>query len=366
MRIAFPHMGTLHVVLKTLFAGFGHTVLVPPPTSKRTLELGVRHSPEAVCLPFKIMLGNYIEALEQGADTLVTCGGIGPCRLGYYAQVQRQILEELDYQFEMLVIEPDPVSVWHNLRQVARQRSAGEIYSVIRLALAKMEVLDSLQREVQRIRPCEAQTGETDGIWQTAVQAVDAAATLQALQASQQQAQQRLEAVLCHNRDGLLRIGLVGEIFVMLEPFVNLDLVRRLGRLGVAVDSTMYLSDYVNGHLFRKREYLKLYQRLERLAQPYLGHGVGGHAVKSIARTVHMRQENYDGVIHVFPFTCMPEIVAKNILPQISDELGIPVLSLAFDEQSGEAGLVTRLEAFVDLLRYRRLRMPQPAVRKMV
>jgi len=58
----------------------------------------------------------------------------------------------------------------------------------------------------------------------------------------------------------------------------------------------------------------------------------------------------------MFPFTCMPEIVAKNILPKVSNDMDIPVLSLAFDEQSGEAGIVTRLEAFIDLLKYRRIK----------
>lgn len=356
MLIAFPHMGNLHIVLKTLFAGFGHTVLVPPPTSKRTLELGVKYSPETVCLPFKITLGNYIEALEKGADTLVACGGMGPCRLGYYAQVQRQILEDLGYQFDMIVIEPDLVDVWQNLRKVTQHRSVREIYTTLRLALAKMNVLDSLQRDVQRIRPRAINPGEADRIWKAAIGEIDDAANLRGLQTAWLQIKQRLDTVKCKTGVNLLRIGVVGEIFVMLEPFVNVDLVWRLGCLGVEVDSTMYLSDYVNGHLFRKREYLNLYKHLDRLARPYLGHGVGGHAVKSIAHTVNMRQEDYDGIIHVFPFTCMPEIVAKNILPQISEEIGIPVLSLAFDEQSGEAGLVTRLEAFVDLLQYRRLR----------
>ena len=61
-----------------------------------------------------------------------------------------------------------------------------------------------------------------------------------------------------------------------------------------------------------------------------------------------------DGIIQVFPFNCMPEIIAKNILPQVSKEVNMPVISLAFDEQSGEAGVLTRLEAFIDLLEYRR------------
>jgi predicted nucleotide-binding protein (sugar kinase/HSP70/actin superfamily) len=50
----------------------------------------------------------------------------------------------------------------------------------------------------------------------------------------------------------------------------------------------------------------------------------------------------------------MPEIVAQSILPRISRELSFPVLTLVFDEHTGKAGVLTRLEAFVDLLRRKR------------
>jgi predicted nucleotide-binding protein (sugar kinase/HSP70/actin superfamily) len=46
--------------------------------------------------------------------------------------------------------------------------------------------------------------------------------------------------------------------------------------------------------------------------------------------------------------------VAKAILPRVSRELGIPILTLFIDEQTGKAGVQTRLEAFVDLLEERR------------
>jgi predicted nucleotide-binding protein (sugar kinase/HSP70/actin superfamily) len=61
-----------------------------------------------------------------------------------------------------------------------------------------------------------------------------------------------------------------------------------------------------------------------------------------------------DGIIHVFPFTCMPEIVAQNIQVKVSKELDNPVLTQIISEQTGEAGYQTRLEAFLDVLLERR------------
>ena len=47
----------------------------------------------------------------------------------------------------------------------------------------------------------------------------------------------------------------------------------------------------------------------------------------------------------------MPEIMSQNIFPAMRDDHNIPILTLVMDEQSGKAGYITRLEAFVDLMR---------------
>lgn len=355
MLVTFPHMGTLHIVLAAMLGGLGCQVLVPPPVSKRTLELGAQCSPETVCLPFKITLGSFIEALENGADTIVTCGGVGPCRLGYYAEVQRGILEGLGYKFELIAIEPDIWDVLKKLRYLAQGQTWPAIYRAFRLAGAKMNALDNLERRLHFVRAREQQPGVADLIWQQAMAQIQTANDVQTVAAAAACCEQQLHNVPTIEGGQPLRIGIVGEIFVMLEPFINLDITRCLGCLGVEVHKTMYLSDYVRGHIFHLPQYTKLHQRLESLARPYLGHYVGGHGLKTVGYTVELAQSSYDGVIQVFPFSCMPEVVAKNILPQVSQQAGIPVMSLAYDEQSGQAGVQTRLEAFVDLLRYRRL-----------
>jgi predicted nucleotide-binding protein (sugar kinase/HSP70/actin superfamily) len=54
------------------------------------------------------------------------------------------------------------------------------------------------------------------------------------------------------------------------------------------------------------------------------------------------------------PFSCLPEHVTQSILPKISKDIDIPVLSLSLDEQTAIANQRTRIEAFVDLLRGRK------------
>ena len=359
MNVTFPHMGTLHIVLKALLTALGVRAVPPPPTSKTTLEIGARYSPETACLPFKTTLGNFIQALEAGADTILTCGGEGPCRLGYYAAVQRDILHDLGYKFDMIVIEPDLASVWQALRRLT-PRGLAPVWPAFRLAGAKLRALDAIEQAACRARPRAATADAVDTEHFRAVAAVDAAVTPAAAAGAVAALLRRLEALPVGGPEPL-RVGLVGEIYVMLETCVNGDLIRRLGRMGVEVHPTMLLGDYVGTHILRDRAALRRSAAVVAAASPFLGHYVGGHGIKSVGHTAAMGRSGFAGIIHVFPFTCMPEVIAKNILPGVSEKAGIPVLSLAFDEQTGEAGTVTRLEAFVDLLRYRRKKQ-QPAV----
>ncbi|NLN13967.1 MAG: CoA protein activase, partial [Tissierellia bacterium] len=68
----------------------------------------------------------------------------------------------------------------------------------------------------------------------------------------------------------------------------------------------------------------------------------------------HYKNRGYDGAIQILPLNCMPEIVAKSILKNVSRDLDFPIMTLVVDEMTGEAGYVTRLEAFVDLVSKRR------------
>ena len=62
-------------------------------------------------------------------------------------------------------------------------------------------------------------------------------------------------------------------------------------------------------------------------------------------------KKGFDGVVHLLPAFCMPEVTVRPILEKIHQESGIPFLSLSLDEQAAEAGINTRLEAFIDLVK---------------
>ncbi len=358
MKVVYPHMGHMWICIKGMLEYLNVEVVVPPPSSKKTLLLGVKHSPEFACMPLKLNLGNFMEAAELGADTIVMAGGCGPCRFGYYAHVEHAILRDLGYRYELVVLEPPQKHIGEllgKIKHITGQQSWRRVINGIRFGYNKAEAVDKLERMAHYCRPRETKAGATDRVLQDALKEIIAVSAPEGLPVALNRAVDMMNAVSLDKHRPVLRIGLVGEIYTLLEPFANQDIERKLGSMGVEVDRSIYLSEWVNEHLFlglvRNTGSSKL---AKQKAVKYLRHFVGGHGLETVGSTVLYAKQGYDGVIQMLPFTCMPEIVAQSILPRISSELGIPVMTLIVDEQSGEAGLVTRLEAFVDLLARRK------------
>jgi predicted nucleotide-binding protein (sugar kinase/HSP70/actin superfamily) len=363
VRLTFPHMGTLHIPLRALFRGLGCDVVVPPLTSKRTLEIGVKHCPEFACLPLKISVGNLSEALDLGADTVIMAGGVGPCRFGFYGELQREILRDIGYDFRMVIIDPPQGRVKHILKSLKSLFPAVRLsraLHALRLAWSKIVAIDRLESLANASRALERERGAVSAALDRALGAVDAAETVGSVWEACEAGVTLIDSLVDADKaeyasDSLVRVAVVGEIYVVLEPFANHHVERKLGELGVIVERPLSISHWLKLNVLLDFFNMSGGFRPGELAKPYLGYTVGGHGRETVADAVKYAKQGFDGVIQVAPFTCMPEIVAESVLHRVSRDLGIASMSLVVDEQTGEAGVVTRLEAFVDMIRRRRL-----------
>jgi len=354
MRVSMPHMGNLYIPLRALAQKLDLDFIVPPLTSQRTLSLGVRYSPEGMCIPFKLTMGNLIEAAEAGADTLLMPAGSGICRLGYYYKTQEQVLHDLGYDAEILCLgisQRKLFGLLELLKHLSNNAPWPKIISAFRFGLAKLNTLDRIERAVQKVRPREQVKGTADRLFAQAVKATDQADDHHTLKRVQTDYMEQLDQVDRDDSAEPLVVGIIGEFYVLLEPFSNLDVEKELGRLGVEVRRSIFTSEWTKFSLFLNPLGVNEKDRLHKAAMPYLKRDIGGEGWETVGEKV-LHAKDYDGLIHLAPFTCMPEIVAQNIMPSTKEN--IPVLTILCDEQLGKPGMLTRLEAFVDLLKHRR------------
>ena len=69
----------------------------------------------------------------------------------------------------------------------------------------------------------------------------------------------------------------------------------------------------------------------------------------------YLKDNKIDGIITLNAFGCGPDSLMIERIMRKAKEAGKPLLSLTIDEHTGEAGFITRLEAFIDML-YRKKR----------
>ena len=355
MHIGMPHMGNLYIPFKALFQRLGIDYVIPPVNNQRTLSLGVKHSPEGLCIPFKLTLGNLIEAAELGADTLLMTAGYGLCRLGYYASVQEQILRDLGYNdvevVRVGIAEGKLFGLLSIIKRLSNNASWLKLISAFRFGLTKLNALDRIERVVQKVRAVELVKGTANQLFAKAIDAIDKADDYNTLKKVQADYIDQLNQVTKDGHAEPLIVGIIGEIYVILEPFSNFDVESELGKLGVEVRRTIFISEWTKFSLFLNPLGMNEKARIHKAALPYLKRDIGGDGWESVGEKV-LHAKEYDGLIHLAPFTCMPEIVAQNIMLKTKEN--IPVLPILCDEQMTKTGMLTRLEAFVDLLERKR------------
>ena len=356
MKIAFPHMGNAYIPLRGLVEALGAEAVVPERPNRSTLELGARYAPEFVCLPFKITLGDCINALHKGADTMAMVCGMWACRFGYYARVQHLILRDLGYEFESIQIgREDPRTVWEKFRPVVGDkvvRKAAGAFAMLRAKAGAVELVESLARKA---RPREKTVGSADALMERYLEEVDAASTLRRVRELRREAEEAFASLPLREEEGLIRVRIVGELYVLLEPSLNFDLEKRLGsNHGVEAQPILSTYRWLLSPLWLDPLLHLSSSRARRLSRAYLPYVLGGEEHMTVTGTLDARREGYDGVIHAYPLTCMPENICRTILPHICSRTGLPLLNLCFDEHTSTVGTATRLEAFVDMLRSRR------------
>lgn len=359
-KIAFPHMGTISYAWSAALRIIGCEPFIEPYTSKKTLSLGTKHAPEAICLPYKLILGNFIEAIEGGTDYVAMITSPGCCRLGEYGKCIENALHDLGYEAKYIELQLyDGIKGMYNFLKEASGKNNPLLFSrAIFIAILKVFTLDKLESLLSYYRAREINHGDAEKQYHKCLKIIDQNDTFFGLKKANKQIIEEMKQVEINPNKEVLNVDITGEIYVVNDEFSNQNIEKELGRMGVEVRRSLtvssFLKDAIIPKIFRRGE--THLQRADRLAKPYLMRDIGGDALECVSDVAYANERGIDGIIHISPFTCMPEIMSQNIFPAMRENCEVPILPLIMDEQTGRAGYITRIEAFVDLMRRRKRR----------
>jgi len=339
-------MGNYHVAFKSIAKLLDCEIITPPPISKKTIELGCKYSPEFVCIPFKYNLGNYIEALEKGANVIVQAGG--GCRFGFYGEVQKEILKSLGYKFEFFKLNNsfNPFVIAKEFQKFNRRATIPFLLRGFALAFCQALAIEKIEDYVRKNIGFEKKEGEMEKLFNSFLMELDKINNFTQIYKTYNKFKINFHKIKTKKPKKPIRVGLVGELYVVMEPFSNFEIEKKLGKKGVEIHRFTTVSNIITSFLF-SRKHVK---RLMSDAKPYLKYHIGGHGLESVANAHKLARQGFDGLIHVKPFGCMPEINAMTALHRISQDYQFPIVYFSFDSLTSESGVATRLEAFYDML----------------
>jgi predicted nucleotide-binding protein (sugar kinase/HSP70/actin superfamily) len=359
IRVAFPHMGNVYIAWSAALKKLGVEPFIPPHTSKKTLEIASKYSPDSICLPYKLILGNFLQSIEKGVDYVAMISSPGICRLGEYGQSIKNVLKDLGYEdkYTELQLYDGFKGMYKFLIEISGVNNPVLVVKAINIAVRKMFVLDRIENLFSYYRAREIEQGTAEKHYNRALSLIIDASNTKELKAYEKEAIAEIKKTEIDKNRDVLTVDITGEIFLVQDPFSNQNIEKELGRMGVQTRRSLTVSSFIKDAIipkaFKKGE--THLERAYRMARPYLMRDIGGDALESVSDVAYANERGVDGIIHVSPFTCMPEIMSQNIFPSMRENCEIPILTLIMDEQTGRAGYITRLEAFVDLMRRRKL-----------
>lgn len=296
MKLGIPRFGIYSNIIKAFLEDLGIEVIMPTKITRDMIKAGAANSADMLCYPFKTTLGQQIWALDHGATDLVMFNSCGLCRLRHYYQIQELTLRELGYDFNM------HVATKGNILKTVKQLGHISYFNAYRRMKRVYGKIKEVEKKAYRF-----------------------------------------------SEDRPIRIGIIGEVYTMLEQDINFDIVKKLQRQGANVHMSLTLTDYLNENTERGgKEDIKEAKKL-------LSQELGGHGFQSICNTIYYGKQHYDGVIHVLPLSCMPEGTVEIIVDYVAEKYQIPLYRFAFDESAFEVGFDTRLSTFCSMLKRRKL-----------
>lgn len=344
-RVTFANWGNYTVAFEALFKSLGIEVLPPEKTNPKAVLEGAKLSPEMFCFPFKVNIGNYLSAIKKGANTIfmVTASG-GSCRLRYYAATQEKILKELGQEINFIIFDQGLKDVYLKVKKFSG-KSFWEILRAAKLCLRILFFIEKLEKKAAFLRPREVKKGEADLVFTEGIKKLEQVTNEKDFEEAKKQILEEFSKIKFEEKLNLPRVGLIGEIYTVCDPQVNFEIEKKLGKEGIEVHREITLSY----HLSKKFLFTDL--RIQRKIKSYLSSTVGGHGRDAIYEMLKYTKEGFDGVVQLLPAMCMPETTVRPILEKIHQDTGVPFLSLSFDEEVAEAGIDTRLEAFIDVVK---------------
>jgi len=296
---------------ETFFEKLGAKVVLSPETNKKIVEKGVKMADPGACFSTKVFLGHILWFNNQKIDYL-------------FVPRLKTNDEKLEYCPRFFAL-PDLTKILVNTKILTETFDA-------------RKNLHSFQKKIPvYFKESLYRLGKKIGADNEKTEEAIKSAILKEEKLEKQQRKDFLNKIKSENQ----KIVLISHPYNLYDDYVNVGIKKKLKKLGaeiIFIDEvpTKQRTTYNTQHI--------------TLDYPEFHWEFGKEIMKKIQTILEDFSDKISGVIEVSSFLCGCDAVLKEFVEKAFKENEIPFLYLIIDEQTADAGVQTRLEAFMDTL----------------
>lgn len=139
-------------------------------------------------------------------------------------------------------------------------------------------------------------------------------------------------------KEGNFSILVLGHSYNVYDEFLNMGVLGKLQER----DINIFTAEELDDDIIRKYSNFTNKRIFWTHGRRILG-----------ASKYHLKKATIDGIIYLSSFGCGLDSVLSHFVLKQANLYNVPFMLLTLDEQTGEAGFNTRLEAFLDMMKWR-------------
>ncbi len=320
MRVGIPRSLLYYKYLpfwKTFLVQLGLDVETSPLTNKQILSRGVEVAENELCVPVKAFYGHCMALRDRGVDAIFVPRVVSVEERAYTCPKFLGLPDMIGAVAGDLELPPllsprlnqreKPREFKHQLIEFARERfGLGRAAAVAALENARLAQKHYQQGLLSGRKP------------------------LDLLPTSRFNVPRRRPP-----RSQRRRIGLLGHPYNIYDGYLTQNLIARLEEMG----AELVLPEMTDHRLLMQAATDVPKQLYWSYEKEIMG-----------AVNIWTEKKMVDGIVYVLAFACGPDSLIQVLIEHRAREHRVPLMSITIDEHSGEAGLVTRIEAFTDML----------------
>lgn len=322
-----------------LFSELKIEIVISDNTSRDLLDRGVKKSLSEICVPIKVMVGHVLNLDQKDVDLIflprfrtirkdvVLC----PKFLGLPDMIKHSLPSlEAEVITDIIEAKSDDISQFSNHKKLAEE-----------LEITKKEMQTALKKASefwQRYRNLLYEGYLVDDF--LGVEKIEVLEkVISKFENSSKLPQSKNKELNSSTGEEVVDIALIGYVYNVYDQYINMDIINKLKEMGVRV------------HTFSMVAEETLEKELTKLRKPMFWeftnklYGAAEH---------YFKNNKIDGVIHLTAFGCGPDSMLGQILEVDAKDYDKAFMTLRIDEQTGESHIITRIEAFIDLLRLKK------------